>query len=360
MSAAQSAILGSEYDSRVEIQEYMNDSNYCWQRGCYHGRGNYSRSFVPGRISTPSSSNHSSPITSDVDDDQRSHIDMTLTDDDDEEEKCDFDRSFASTASSGEEDRHHNSPLTLWCYPPSKKSRGNARSPCIKPRHQPAIQVTVTKSFHVEGVTDCKKTRMIAPRDDDSPSTNRHRRHAGQQDRPILQYRDPSKGIDKSNGEMSTRVTKKKLSRTHMKKRRDSSWKETANDRFNNEWWIGEDGAESKQPTPAVKVVPLKSRDENKQMEVHINAEHYDRATWRMYNRITRSRLVAQQSCSSLPPVELHLPGGNGKSYAQLDRASILGVKSGTYDIDVPAGRDERKRSCDSLNDDIFSLDLET
>jgi len=163
-------------------------------------------------------------------------------------------------------------------------------------------------------------------------------------------------------GQTTARVNKN-LARTHMLKRHDgSSRKETTtNGWYNTDWWIGEDATDLiiAEPTPAVKVAPLKSHDE-KQMEVHINAEHYDRATWRMYNRITRARLAAQQSRSSLPPMECHLPGGSGKSYAHIDRASILGSKAETNYVDVPADRNERKRSVGSLHDDIFSLDLES
>mmetsp|Transcript_24004 Transcript_24004/g.36994 ORF Transcript_24004/g.36994 Transcript_24004/m.36994 type:complete len:365 (+) Transcript_24004:145-1239(+) len=339
---------------------YLNDNKKYNQ---YHDRESGARSLIPGRVVTPSSSSHSSPAVSDMDDsiDQQRRIigGVTTAKENhhshlqqhernhyqyDEEEKCDgYGTSFVYRSGS-EEDRHQAHPaLTLWCYPPQKKksrdASANACSPCLKQRHPPAITHLTeesSSSCNVLDTLDCGRKRGIAA----------HQRNDG------------SARI----GQTTARVNRK-LARTHMKRHDGSSRKETtANGWYNTDWWIGEDATDLiiAEPTPAVKVVPLKSHDE-KQMEVQINnAEHYDRATWRMYNRITRARLAAQQSHSSLPPMECHLPGGSGKSYAHIDRASILGSKAETNYVDVPADRNERKRSVGSLHDDIFSLDLES
>jgi len=365
-----------DQDAACYLNTDNNDKKYNLQH--HQDRGSTSTSIIPGRvISTPSSSSHSSPAVSDVDvdHDQRRRIigDNVTTAHknhqrnehnhhnqytNEEEEKSDGDAISFVYRSGSVEDRHQAHPaLTLWCYPPQKKksrdaasAANNACSPCLKQRQHPPAITLVTEESSSLSLSSCNVL--------DSLGCGRKR---------VIAAHQRNDGSSARIGQTQTTArVNKKLARTHMLKRHDesSSRKETtANGWYNTDWWIGEDATDLiiAEPTPAVKVAPLKSRDE-KQMEVHINAEHYDRATWRMYNRITRARLAAQQSRSSLPPMECHLPGGgSGKSHAHIDRASILGSKAETNYADVPADyRNERKRSVGSLNDDIFSLDLES
>lgn len=105
--------------------------------------------------------------------------------------------------------------------------------------------------------------------------------------------------------------------------------------------------------TQAIKVAPPKGGVQSDVDDEFfmVNTEHYDRATWRMYHRITNARMVAQQKQCSLPVQQSgHL------------RGSIFGdtKKEGEYDSKFENnGTDVRDPLRESAQYGMFPIDLE-